>query len=191
MQINQNNLENLRSETGDLAAEAFSRDVITQEHFEVMATRIVNADSREQLLAIRGELVIGEQRFAPQVISAQGSVVRERGPWIESPDIRVEAKSSVIRLDFRYYIMLSDFQIHLDLDLRSSMLRIDLPRDVTVKEQLSSRRGSVLKLRRDRGEPDRYLVMTGDMENSVVKIRLRGRRSRYLKRMLFKELTEK
>jgi hypothetical protein len=167
--------------------EAYARGDMDMPSFERAVTRI-HASGDRTALAIEAAalgLVLPEpapESGAGREIAALGAVelscvsgsLRQEGDWVKSRRYALSLKSSSARLDLREYEGARGFRLAIDIDARSSVVRITVPKGFEVEDRFSERVSSTVRNRRRGGAfGDNLVVLTGAIRSSVVKIKYR------------------
>ncbi len=173
-------LESTRTAFFDLAATAFSAGSFDLDSYEAVAEEIAAATSLGELQTIKERLPTVPAPTPPrtQLIQTESSVLKRSGQWLDSSRVKLHGKSSNIKLDFTDYDSEDDLRIELDLDCRSSSIRIIVPANIDVVDRISSSRMSVLRDRRRKAPTNSAIILTGNLETSRIKIKRKRRSSR-------------
>jgi len=173
-------LETTRTACFDLAAAAFSVSRFDLESYEAFAEEIASARSLGELQTIKERLPAIPAPTPPrtQLIQSESSVLKRSGQWLDSSRIKLHGRSSNIKLDFTDYDSEDDLRVELDLDCRSSSIRITVPANIDVVDRISSSRMSVLRDRRRRASTNSAIILTGNLVSSRIKIKRKRRSSR-------------
>ncbi|HUX22631.1 MAG TPA: hypothetical protein VMW69_15445, partial [Spirochaetia bacterium] len=137
-------LETIRATCFDLAAAAFSSNQMDLERYETLAGEIASAERSSDLEEIQARLprVIQPPPEKAQVIHAESSSLKREGRWLDSPLVTLRGSSSNIVLDFRAYALEDNLRVEIELDCRSSNVRLVVPRGIDVIERIESNRMS-------------------------------------------------
>lgn len=175
----ESDLETTRSACFDLAAAAFSASMFDLDRYEAFAGEIAGARDLGELQTIKDRLPPIPAPTPPraQLIQTESSVLKRSGQWLDSSRIKLYGKSSNIKLDFTDYDADDDLRIELDLDCRSSSIRIIVPSNIDVVDRISSSRMSVLRDRRRKASTNSAIILTGNLEASRIKIKRKRRTS--------------
>jgi len=174
------NLETIRTRCFDRAANSFAQNLVDLDRYDELAGQIASANDATALQRIEQELPEPVAEIVPevQVIEADRSSVRKEGKWVQSPRVLVRAVGSNVRLDLRSHMIESDQRMHLNLDADASNIRIIVPRDIDVIEQLESNRMSVFRAGRGDLATRGAIIITGTIARSNVRVRRRRVRRR-------------
>ncbi len=164
--------ESLRARCFDLAAAAFSSNVIDLETYESLAGQIASATEGTALQRIAQSLPAPAE--APptqtQIVDAQASKVRKEGRWLESPHVVLRGNMANMRLDFRAYAMERNLRVHLELDCSMSNIRIIVPGSIDVIERISENKMSTFKNKHGTAGANNAIVVSGNVSMSKVKV---------------------
>lgn len=172
------NVETKRARCFDLAAAAFSSDLLSLDRYEHLASEIASANDLPALQEIEKGLpdLPTAPPERPQRITTTGSKVAKLGRWVESRRIDLMGSKSKVILDFTAYAREPNFRAELELDCKASDVRIIVPPNIDVIERLSSSEMSVFKDRRRGVRATGAIVVSGSLARSKVKVkRKRGR----------------
>jgi hypothetical protein len=167
--------------------EAYARGDMDMPSFERAVTRIHASGDRRALAVEAAALGLALPEPAPEPragreIAALGAVelscvsgsLRQEGDWVKSRRYVLSLKSSSARLDLREYEAARGFRLTIDIDARSSVVRITVPKGFEVEDRFSERVSSTVRNRRRGGAfGDNLVVLTGAIRSSVVKIKYR------------------
>ena len=169
----ESDLETTRSACFDLAAAAFSASKFDLDSYESFAGEIAGAQSLGELQTIKDRLPAVPTPAPPrtQLIQTESSVLKRNGQWLDSSRIKLHGKSSNIKLDFTGYDSEDNLRVELDLDCRSSSIRIVVPSNIDVVDRISSSRMSVLRDRRRSTATNSAIILTGNLVSSRIKIK--------------------
>lgn len=166
-------IEKERNLCFELAAAAFSANQLDLERYESVAGEIAVAEELPVLQAIRKNLPEVALPPQPQTqnVDAQSSNIKKRGRWLDSNHVTVHAKHSNITLDFTEYSSERNLLVELDLDCKSTNLRIIVSETIDVIERISSTRMSVFRDKRRPSGTNNAVVVTGSVSSTKIKIK--------------------
>lgn len=166
-------VETVRSTCFDLAAAAFSSNQIDLERYEAVAGEIASAEQITDLEAIQGRLpqVVQPPPVKSQLINAESSNLRREGRWLDTLRVKLHGAHSNIRLDFTAYAMEDNLRVEVELDCRSSNVRLVVPRSIDVIERIESNRMSVYRDRRRPSATNSAIILTGNIASTNVRIK--------------------
>lgn len=180
MQRGNENLETIRTRCFDRAANSFAQNMLDLDMYDELAGQIASATDATSLQRIEQALPAPAVETDPeaQVIEADRASVRKQGRWILSPRVLVRASKSNVRLDFRGYGQGTEWRVHLIIDSDASNIRLVVPRDVDIIEQLDSNKMSVFRAGRSQLTTQGAIVITGNLSRSNVSVRRKRVRRR-------------
>ena len=167
--------------------DGFSRGAIEMGAFERAVTRI-SACSDSKALALEAESlgialppvasIAGEAELAPPSeaigLDCVSGSVRKSGLWVKSRRYRLALKSANVRLDLREYEGSRGFRLLVELDARSSSLRLIVPEGFEVEDRFSERVSSTVRNKpKESGYGDNLVVLTGSLSSSTVRVKYR------------------
>lgn len=166
-------MESVRSHCFELAAAAFSKNELDLERYESVAGEIAGAEKLSELQSIQKRLPRVELPAPPkpQLINAESSTLKRKGRWIDSTRIKLYGTGSNIRLDFTAYSSEANLRIEVELECRSSKIKLVVPRNIDVVERIESSRMSVFRDRHRKTESNSAIVVSGNLSSSLVKIK--------------------
>ncbi len=172
--------EEERSSLLHIVAELYARDELSEAEMNERIERISAASSLPELqtqlalvpanrlgdLALRSSLV----QVPPQVVRGDSSVVRKKGPWLESRRIEVVGRGTAFKLDLMHYEGKSGIALEIDFDVKGSSVVVIVPKSFHVTDAIEDSARSVVKLR-GKEEPGagNSIVARGRVEASSVK----------------------
>jgi hypothetical protein len=159
--------------------DAYARGDLDMPAFEVAVTRIQAGVDRNALATEAAALGLVLPALAPAVadmieLSCVSGSLRQAGDWVKARNYALALKSASARLDLREYEGARGYRLAIDIDARSSVVKIIVPRGFQVEDRFSERVSSSV---RNRQKIDAYgdnlIVLTGSILSSVVKVKYR------------------
>ncbi len=109
----------------------------------------------------------------PVELSCVSGRLRQVGDWVRSRRYALSLKSSSARLDLREYEGARGFRLAIDVEAKSSVVKIIVPRGFEVEDRFSERVSSTVRNRGREAYGDNLIVLTGSIRSSVVKVKYR------------------
>jgi len=180
-------LEQEKDELISRLTEAYAQDAIDMQGFELAVTRVSAAADEAALSAERASLdlslpVLVHAEASPpahrqaevQSLDCVSANLRRVGDWVKAGRYSMRLQSSNARLDFTAYEGSTGLRLVIELEARSSNLRLIVPAGFEVEDALSERISSTVRNRpRDAPYGGNRIVLTGRLQSSTVKVKYR------------------
>jgi hypothetical protein len=178
-------LESQKDEMIQRLTDAYARSAMDMQEFERAVTRV---SACADVAALQAEGASLERSLALPALSRPGTElepasdtmrldctsgsIRKSGDWVRAGRCEMALRSSSARLDFSAYAGSRGRSLVIELEMRSSNLRLIVPPGFEVVDDLSDRTSSNVRNRpREGGSGENRIVLKGALRSSNVKVK--------------------
>ncbi len=178
-------LEQEKDELIRRLTEAYAQDAIDMQGFELAVTRVSGCADEAALRAERASLDLSLpvivhpeagppslRQAEPQSLDCVSASLRKVGDWVKAGRYSMRLQSSNARLDFRAYEGATGLRLEIELDARSSNLRLIVPAGFEVEDACSERISSTVRNKpREAPFGGNRIVLKGRIQSSTVRVK--------------------